>query len=363
MPVQIQCTSVVIRNDALARVLGDDGFATIAPNAMSYADDCLSQASFMSPVDAEEFASGLELRGLNQNAENPEFVIVQAHDQSVQPPCNWLILFEYEQRLIATLRGNDSRTVITAAIDADYDANTVKHYSAEEIERLFEFVERKDNIDTYRHKETGEFVYHTRKTETPDEVFSRALETVWQHRREPGTPAKSVDDVSALERAIADLQSLVAQYPKVANPSLALGMAWFAIGKANAARRQLDRAAELDPTNTIILKELGGVCLDQGDFVAASQAGAKAVAIKPDDPELLGNLAVSQLLGGNGSKAKQTISHALMLDPNDPINDNIRVMIDDVLQGRREEPKTLMELMTKQPSKRSLLSKLFGVGK
>ncbi len=62
MPVQIQCTAVVIRNDALDRVLdsGAAGVGEIAPNAMSYADDRLSQARFMSPVDAEEFAGPME---------------------------------------------------------------------------------------------------------------------------------------------------------------------------------------------------------------------------------------------------------------------------------------------------------------
>lgn len=362
MPVQIQCTSVVIRNEALSRALGEDvGFESIAPNAMSYADECLSQASFMSPVDAEEFACGLELRGLNRDAENPDFVVVHAQDQSVHPPCDWLILFEYEQRLIATLRGNDSRTVIASELDADFDPDAIRHYSAEEIERQFEFVERKDNIDTYRHKETGELVYHTRRTETPDEVFSRAFETVWRLRREPGTPAKSGDDASALEQPIADLQSLVAKHPDVAKPALALGMAWFAIGKADAARRQLDRAAELDPENTITLKELGGICLHQGDFETAVRVAARAVAVKPDDPELLGNLAVSQLLAGDGPKARQSITHALKLDPGDTINRNIEGIIGDVVDGRRENPRTLLELMTPKPKKRSLLGKLFGV--
>ncbi|MGB7325941.1 MAG: hypothetical protein WBD31_13785 [Rubripirellula sp.] len=170
MPIQLQFTSVVIRNESLDRVLGDDGgkFETIAPNAISYGDDCLSQASFMSAVDAEEFAKSLELHGLERDVPNPDFVIVQAHDQSVQPDCDWLVLFEYEERLIATLRGNDSRTVIASELDADYRPNTVRQYSAEEIERLFVFVERKDSIDTYQHKETGELVYHTRKTETSD---------------------------------------------------------------------------------------------------------------------------------------------------------------------------------------------------
>jgi tetratricopeptide (TPR) repeat protein len=363
LPVQIQCSSVVIRNDALDRVLdgGAKGFDAIAPNAMSYADDYLSQASFMSPVDAEEFAKSLELRGLNRSATTPDFVVVQAHDQSIEPPCDWLILFQYERRLIATMRGNDSRKVIASAIDGEYDPNAVRHYSAEEIARLFEFVERKENIDTYRKKETGELVYHTRITESPDEIFSRAFETVWRLRRAPGTPARNGHEASALSKPLSDLQSLVAKYPDVAKPSLALGMAWFAIGKANEARRHLERAAELDPTNTIILKELGGVCLDQGDFLSASQVVLKAVAIKPDDPELLGNLAVTQLLIGDRSKAQQTIAHALTKDANDSINCNIRNVIDDVLQGRRDNPKSLLDLMTPQPKKKSFLFKLFGV--
>lgn len=353
----------MIRNDALTRALGDDGaFESIAPNAMSYSDESLSQASFMSRVDAEEFARCLELRGLSRDDENPDFVVVHAQDQSVHPSCEWLILFEYEQRLIATLRGDDSRTVIASALDANFDPNAIKHYSAEDIERLFEFVERKDNIDTYQNKETGVLVYHTRKTETPDEVFSRAFEIVWRFRREPGTPATSRHDASALQQPIANLQSLVAKHPDVAKPALALGMAWFAIGKTDAARRQLERAVELDPENTIALKELGGLCLHEGKFERAVEIAARAVAAKLDDPELLGNLAVSQLLEGDGAKAKQTISYALKVDPGDSINRNIQQIIDDVMNNRREHPRTLLELMTPKPKKKSLLEKLFGGG-
>lgn len=149
LPVQIQCTSVAIRNDALDRVLegGADNFDSIAPNAMSYSDDWISQASFMSSADAEEFAKKIELRGLDRGTVSPDFVIVQSHDKSIDPPCDWLILFEYEKRLIATMRGSDSRTVIVAAIDANYDADAVQHFSTVEIAEKFEFVERKGSID------------------------------------------------------------------------------------------------------------------------------------------------------------------------------------------------------------------------
>ena len=237
MPVQIQCTSVVIRNDALDRVLegGSKNFETIAPNAMSYSDDCLSQASFMSPIDAEEFAKGLEMRGLQREQHDPDFVIVHSHDQTVEPPCAWLVLFEYEQRLIATIRGSDSTTVIAT----EHHPSDVRHYSAEEIAENFEFVERKDNIDTYREKSTGKLVYHARKTENAEEVFKRNFDVVWNLRREPGMPAKRGEEAEKIRNCIGNLQSLAAKNPDFANILFTLGMAWFAIGIHEKAHQNM----------------------------------------------------------------------------------------------------------------------------
>jgi tetratricopeptide (TPR) repeat protein len=326
---------------------------------MSYSDDRLSQASFMSPVDAEEFAKGLELRGLDRNNANPDFVIVHAHDKSVQPPCDWLILFEYEERLIATIVGSDSRTVIAPALDAAHDPASVQHYSAEEISQNFEFVRRDGVIDVYREKSTGKLVYHTRHTETDDEMFRQALDAVWMHRREPGTPPIQGDDQTVVRGVIEKLQSLAAKNPNSANVALGLGMAWFAIDNCERALQSLSRASELDSDNAVILKECAGVCLATNDFKTALELGRRAVSIKPDDVELLGNLAVIQLLGDQVSDAQQTIDRAVELDANDVVNKNVRAIIRDVVAGRRRRPATL-EGMMKPAKPRSLLSKLLG---
>lgn len=361
LPVQIQCVSVVIRNDALDRFLdgGSKAFKTIAPNSMSYADDRLSQASFMSPLDAEEFSKSLELRGLTRQKDSPDFVIVHASDQSVEPPCDWLVLFEYEQRLIATIRGSDSRTVVAAAVDAQYDPEKIKHYSAEEIAEKFEFVERSDGIDTYREKATGQLVYHTRKTESREEVFTQAFELVWNLRREPGMPARKGEEADAIRKSIESLQSLAAKYPDTPKVAFALGMAWFAIGEDHKAQRQMMRAVELEPENTAMLKELAGVCLAAADFPNGLQAATKAVAIKPDDIELLGNLSVIQLLSGDASTAQTTIEHAIRLQPDDSVNRNVGGVIASVVSGKRACPKTLEEMM-RAPKPKSWLSKFFG---
>lgn len=360
MPVQIQCTSVVIRNDALDRVLdgGSKNFAEIAPNAMSYSDDRLSQASFMSPVDAEEFAKDLELRGLQRDAESPDFVIVQSHDHSVEPPCDWLILFEYEQRLIATIRGSDSRTVVAADIEHDPDA--VQHYSAEEIEQNFEFVERKDNIDTYREKATGKLVYSTRTTENDDEIFKRAFQTVFNLRRDPGRMPRQGEEAATIRTIIGQLQSLAGKYPDNAKVGLALGLAWFAIGKDDNAKQQLMRAAKLDPEETTILKELGGVCLTINDLPTATDAATKAVTIAPDDTDLLCNLAVIQLISGQVVNAKNTIARAIELQPDDSVNKNVHAIITSVATGKRPCPTTLHEMMRTPKKRKSWLARLLG---
>lgn len=361
MPIQIQCTAVVARNDAINRVLdgGPDAFCELSRSGMSYSDEKLSQASFMSPVDAEEFAKLLELRGLGREGNSPDFVIVTAHDQAISPSCDWLFLFEYEQRLIATLRGSDSRTVIAASIDAEYDPNAVEHHSAEDIAKNYEFVERSEGIDTYREKATGRLVYHARQTETAEEVFARAFDTVWSHRREPGMPARQGEEAAEVRATIEGLQSLATKHPEESQVAFALGLAWFAVGDEKKAARQLRRAVELDPENAVYWKELGSCCLTANNLPDALLAATKAAAIKPNAADLLGNLAAVQLLNGLVSESSNTINHAVGLAPEDEVNRNIQQLVSAVSAGKVERPKTLDEMMRPSKSK-SWLAKLLG---
>ncbi len=343
MPLEVQCHAVVIRNDSLERVLegGAASFADIAPNGMSYSDDMLSQASFMASVDAEEFIRLLELRGLSRENSPPDFVVVRAPTKEVAPECDWLLMFEFEGRLAVTMRGNESTTLIAP----QHAGSELQHYTAEEIQRDFEFVERKNNVDTYRNKKTGELVYSARQTESPDEVFKKAFEQVWKHHREPGFPPADGQALEELQVAIETLQSLVARYPELSRPRLALGMAWYATGNLTNARRQLEKAAELEPEMTTIYKELGSVCLAMRDHESAVTFAEKAVAVEPDNPDLVGNLATCQLLAGATDNAEQTIQYALKLKPDDRINFNIQNLIRLVKSGQRPSPNSLEELM------------------
>jgi Flp pilus assembly protein TadD len=159
--------------------------------------------------------------------------------------------------------------------------------------------------------------------------------------------------------AIKSLQSLAAKYPDKPNVALALGMAWYAIGKDDKAKRQLKQAVNLEPCNTSMIKELAGVYLGTNDLPNALEAATKAVAIKPDDVELLGNLSVIQLISGNISAARATIEHAIRLQPTDAVNKGVQKIIGSVVSGERDGPKSLEEMM-KPPKRKSWLLKLLG---
>ncbi|WP_442509655.1 tetratricopeptide repeat protein [Novipirellula sp. SH528] len=348
MPLLIQGTAIVIRNDALDRHLpgGAADFVSIAPNAMSFSDDHLSQASFMSPLDAQRFAEQLELYGLQRSADVVDFVMVHSHDQTTEPESDWLVLFEYEGGLIATMQGSESRKIVAPQSWTPGEQPALQHLSDEEVKSKLEFVRRDGKIDVYRDKRTGKLLYHTRLNETNEEIYEQAVAVVWQYNRNPGDPPVETSEQEKLRQAIGQLQQLVANTPAAWGAHLMLGKAWFAADEIRRARDCLQRAVELEPDNTMVLKELAGICLEQGDSAEACRVGEHAVAVSPDDPELLGNLAVAYLIDGQTSKAEKTISHAKRIMPEDAVNQHIGNLVIDVIQGKRESPRSLEEMMS-----------------
>lgn len=365
MPIQLQCSSVVIRNEALERCLenGVEEFYEFAIEGIRYNDDHLTQASFMADVDAEKLARQLELRGLSRELPNPDFVVVYEADQSISPACDWLLLFEYEGRLVGTLAGSDSRNLVVPDPKIDHGSDSIRHYSREEAAERLEFVRRDDNVDVYRDKETGKLLYQARFTESDDEIFRRAFENIWNTRRQPGGAPVSDSVRDGLVKNVEELQGVAARNPDSGRAYLALGMAWYSLGNEKRSLGAFQKSAELDPEETATLKEWAGVCLALGHNDDALAICRKAVAVEPKNVELLGNLSVSQLLCGEVKQAQQTIEFALRLSDSDEVNNNLAKRIEQIARGERHHPKTLHELMQPMKAKKkSFFGKLFPFG-
>ena len=356
MPVLLEGTAVVIRNDALERCLdgGALDFPSIAPNAMSFGDGDLSQASFMSSRDAELFRDKLVLMGLSSDENSPDVVLVDAHQQSMTPPCDWLQLMEYKGNLIACLVGNES-DVVVAPDSWDPDAGpSLQHMSAEEVENRLEFVRRDQRVDVYRDRESGQLLYSARLNETPDELFKKSADVILNNIRHPGQTPPSEDIQVEIREAIGMLQQLTNSDRDTWRTWFLLGKAWHAVDRNLRSISSFEKAIELaEEPESVIYKELAGVLLEDGNTERACQMGEKAVALRPDDVELLGNLAIAYLLDGRVSEAEKTLRHALSLKGDDSTNQFIRSKIQAVQEGQVPLPKTLAELEGRPPKETS----------
>ncbi|NIS79110.1 MAG: tetratricopeptide repeat protein [Anaerolineales bacterium] len=93
----------------------------------------------------------------------------------------------------------------------------------------------------------------------------------------------------ALERTGQDgyreLRSAVAQRPTAALPRIFMSYHWLNVGEPDSARRELEIAARLDPTNPAISAELGAAYAALGDVEAAKAAFIMATDIAPRNAE------------------------------------------------------------------------------
>jgi tetratricopeptide (TPR) repeat protein len=349
MPVLLEGTAVVIRNDALDRCVegGASAFEQIAPHAMSFGDEHISQSSFMSPRDAELFREKLVLMGLSEGDEAPDVVLVDVHSQTVSPPCDWLQLLEYKGSLIASFAGHESNVVVAPESWNPDAGPSLHHMSADEVEAQLEFVRRDGKIDVYRNKETGQLLYSARLHDTPAEVFRRAADVIAARGRRPGQPPPPASVQNEIRGAIGDLQRLASRHGETWRQCFLLGKAWHAVDRLPRSIDAFRRAAELAETGetaeTVIYKEWAGVLLEAAETARACKVGERAVALKPDDTELLGNLAVAYLLDGRIDAAEKTIDHALHLGE-DATNRLIRSRIQQVCSGATPQPRSLVEL-------------------
>ncbi|HVO94168.1 MAG TPA: tetratricopeptide repeat protein [Terriglobales bacterium] len=116
--------------------------------------------------------------------------------------------------------------------------------------------------------------------------------------------------------AKAVFESLLKDYPNVADLHLFLGMAFLRLRDPQAAVLAIKRAIALDPKHVDARTLLGYVELEiRGDVDAAIKEYTKVIELKPELPEAYSNLAVAQKKKGDRDRAIETLNRALQLKP------------------------------------------------
>jgi len=89
-----------------------------------------------------------------------------------------------------------------------------------------------------------------------------------------------------------------------------LGLLAGARGDYAAAVSSLREAARLDPTNALIVSDLGYALLRNGDIAAARLPMAQAAELAPDNTRILANLALLLLVSGDAERAATVMDKA-----------------------------------------------------
>ncbi|GAA4334519.1 hypothetical protein GCM10023144_26850 [Pigmentiphaga soli] len=138
--------------------------------------------------------------------------------------------------------------------------------------------------------------------------------------REAGQPAES----QAVYRRLLDSEVAAAA-------SQGLGLLAAARGDYPAAVAAFKEAARRDPTNALIVSDLGYALLRQGDTRAARLPIAQAAELAPDNPRILGNLALLLLVSGDPGRAEAVMKKA---DLSPQMRQAVRSMASEMLAQR-----------------------------
>lgn len=107
--------------------------------------------------------------------------------------------------------------------------------------------------------------------------------------------------------------------------------------------RDLQRAKAIPQEQPDGCRELGCVYLELDRAPDALSMARRAIQLRPDDAALRCNLALALLLTGDVEDARAEAASALSQDRTDAVTRGLLKLIDDVIAGRRERPRSLAE--------------------
>jgi Flp pilus assembly protein TadD len=353
MAIPIEGTTVVVRCAQITPLI--EAGRIVAPNNTCLQDDHLWRCSFMEDREAHVFLHILGREGLNvTQGPDPDAVVVTEYDQKTQPYCEWLAFGTWDKAVIAWLVGTQPERVVAREGWDPSVGSGLNRMSEEELKRDFVHESTKDGVEAYVHRETGKRIYLGRSQLSPERMFKEASAIVSKFAFDVGLEPLTGSAATEMLEAERKLETLV-------NDSPNWWAAWWMLGKARQRRGRLEagreayrKAAEASGNHITCLRELGGICLELGDFAEAVDVATRAVVIEPDNHELIGNQAISFLLADRISEAAKAIDTAVRLNPQDTVNRNVEILIRQVVAGERERPRTLQEAMRPPTRKRKL---------
>lgn len=358
MAVPIEGFSVVAQFERIQPLL-DAGTLKI-PNATALSDKHIWKCSFMAKADAEHFLRTLKEKGLNvSQGPDSDVVLATEFDRSIEPYCEWLKTGVWEKALIAWKAGTRPETV-TAREGWDPKVGSGLQLHDPSSMQFLEFLRLENNVEVFLNKKTGTEVYIGRTSTPVDALFKTASEIVRKHYVTAGESSLSGAAADEVSKAADMLAKVVAEVPNWWNAQWFYGKSQVALGNYESAYKAFQEAYRTEKNVEAVLRELAGVCLELRRFDEAVSVAEAALALDPGNAELLGNLAVAFILTGRMNPARAAIDAALKIAPNDRINQTISRVLQEIIDGKREQPSSLRDLSKPLKPKKWSIFKFLG---
>jgi tetratricopeptide (TPR) repeat protein len=116
------------------------------------------------------------------------------------------------------------------------------------------------------------------------------------------------------------------------------GKGYQALEIHDSAYVQFKNAYQLKKDNPDMARELMLECLSLGKGQEAVELSLHALTLDSLNSGLMANLALAYLFNGDLDLSRKTIIKAILANPTDKINCNVKKIIDDVISGKMTKP-------------------------
>jgi len=147
-----------------------------------------------------------------------------------------------------------------------------------------------------------------------------------------------------IQKGIHCLQAVTVFNPANWNAFWIMGKGYQAMGEHRQAYQNFKKAYEIEHINPNVPREFAESCMQLGYGPEAVTIAIGAVEAAPNDAGLHANLALAYLISNENSYAQKSIQYALDLDPEDQISQRLQKFINEVIAGKRVQPKNLSDL-------------------
>lgn len=124
----------------------------------------------------------------------------------------------------------------------------------------------------------------------------------------------------------------------------AMGKIFQRLGENDKALNWFSKSHRVNPAQPDVAREAGLTALDTGEFQQAVDFIEAVIRVSPNDPGLVSNLALAQVLAGSIEKAHHSASVAVAAARHDGIVLAVFRVVEKVYLGQANPPKSMSEI-------------------